>query len=284
MNECEYCRKTYHSISTLNRHLKTCKIKRTQDLENHNQTHIQLLREQYERELQLTKEQLHIQREQYEREIQLAKEQLHIQREQYERLTKEQLHIQREQYERELQLTKEQLNEFKTQIFDIAKQPKNINNHSDTKTTNNNQRTLNMINQLAPMNFNQDQKHLEELFRQEFTEDIFFEGPDGITRLVVENVLVDQESGKFKMICTDASRKHFKYTEEGEVKTDHGMNRLHDLVKKPLANANMMIYLEAIKDVGINTVDRYRNIRERNEEFIKSRHMLSDKIISETNK
>ena len=262
---CEYCSKILSSKRAFDRHQNTCNLRT-----------IKLLQDQYEAQLQT-------QREQYEQEIQITRRELQTQREHYE----SQIQILKEHYESQIQILKEQLEKFETQIFEIAKQPKLINhNNHNTKTTNNNQKTLNMINQLAPMDFNQDQKQLQELFQQEFTEEVFFEGPNRITRVVIDNILVEPETGKLRMACTDTSRKHFKYTEgeSGEIKTDHGMNRLHELIKKPLVNANMMAYLQTIKDAGENTVEICRNIRERNEEFITSRHMFSDKIISETSK
>jgi DNA repair exonuclease SbcCD ATPase subunit len=99
---CKYCEKVITNKFNLSKHIKICKRKEIFDLhERHENT-----KEQYENQLRTTIEQ-------YEN-------QLRITIEQYEN----QLRTTREQYENEIESLKEQLSEFKTQLFDIAKQPK----------------------------------------------------------------------------------------------------------------------------------------------------------------
>jgi chromosome segregation ATPase len=128
--KCSYCEKEISSKSNLSKHLKICKIKEKLDLDSRQQTQ----REQYENQLQT-------QREQYEQQIQNLTTENQTRQQQYE----QQIQNLTTQYEQQLQNLKEQLDEFKTQIFEIAKQPKQINNNTQT-TTNNNQRIMNITN------------------------------------------------------------------------------------------------------------------------------------------
>lgn len=222
MSFCGHCNKELSSKQALQRHQNICKL-----FQQHvRECEFQTQKEKYEHELEIIKVQT-------ERELQTQKEQ--HQRE---------LQTQREQYESQLQLLKEQLEKFETQIFEIAKQPKQILNQNTTKTTNNNQRNMNIINNLTPLNLTPEgvKKTLEEVY----DENVFLGGPDSIARITANHILKDKETGKYRAICTDTSRNIFYYQDSNnKLIRDIGLKEIHRLLEEPLLEV---------------TNDRYENI------------------------
>ena len=202
---CEYCNYVFAQPQNLKRHYNRCKKRSSKLVDNQ----IEEMKKQYERELQ-------IQKEQHERE----------------------LRIQREQHERELQFLRDQLDEFKTQIFEIAKQPKqNINNN--TQTTHNNQRILNITNQLIPMNLSDDD--LKQLIAKYYTTDTFLGGPESIAQMTVNHILIDQETGKFRVVCTDTARGIFYFQDaDNNLIRDIGMQKIQEKLIAPLNEATRL--------------------------------------------
>jgi F0F1-type ATP synthase membrane subunit b/b' len=246
MSTCTYCLKNFHSTSTLNRHLKTCKKKISTEFEEYNKTQLQNLREQYENQIQNL----------------------------------------REQYENQIQNLREQLEEFKTQIFEIAKQPKEQHTiHNTTKTITHNEK-INILNQLAPMDFEQSQEEIEKIIKTHFTEEVFLGGPSAIAQMIVRHILQDPESNKYRLLCADSSRKHFKYVDSktGEVQIDYRFQRFYDLLKTPSDKANFLACYLSLEKNDYKNDKYFRDIRDRNSDFIQSRHLLSDRIISEITK
>jgi hypothetical protein len=239
MYNCLYCDKQISSKSNLTKHNQICKKR---DLVE-SQQYLQILREQYEKE---------------NRQI----------REQYE---KENRQI-REQYEKEIQMLKEQLTEFKNQIFEIAKQPKTTVTNQTTQTHTNNRNTA-IINQLAPYDLTKEQ--ITQLFYNYFKLNTFHGGPDEIAKLTAQVILTDPETQKPKVVCTDLSRKNFKYVDdEQEVQVDPGFQKTHDLIKEPLSKANIRVFVDDLqKD------DQYHDQWRKNEDFISDRTGFSDKLV-----
>ena len=258
MSSCEYCDKKLSSKQSLSRHQNVCKI------------YLQTQKEQYETQLQTQIQ------TQFQTQIQTLQTQLQIQREQYE------MHI---------QMLKEQLDEFKAQIFEIAKQPKEqntnhntVNNHT-TKTITHNEK-INILNQLAPMDFEQSQVELEKIIKIHFTEEVFLGGPRAIAQMIVRHILQDPESNKFRLLCSDSSRKHFKYVDSktGEVQIDHRFQKFYDLLTTPTDKANFLACFLTLEKNNYKNDKYFSDIRNRNSEFINSRDLLSDRIISEITK
>jgi len=170
------------------------------------------------------------------RSSKLVDNQIEEMKKQHER----ELQIQREQYEREIQFLRDQLDEFKTQIFEIAKQPKqNINNN--TQTTHNNQRIMNITNQLIPMNLSKDD--LKQLVTKYYTTDTFLGGPESIAQMTVDHILVDQETGKFRVVCTDTARGIFYFQDaDNNLIRDIGMQKIQEKLIAPLNEATRLEY------------------------------------------
>jgi len=218
MFNCVYCNKQITRRFYLNKHEETCKKKDFVEL----RSYLDSTKEQYEKQLQT-------QQQQHEQQIQ--------------NLTT--------QYEQQIQNLKEQLDEFKTQIFEIAKQPKQINNHTSTTNTHNNQRIMNIINQLIPMNLSEDD--LRQLVTKYYTTDTFLGGPESIAQMTVDHILVDQETGKFRVVCTDTARGIFYFQDaDNNLIRDIGMQKIQEKLIAPLNEATRLEYERLEKKKQMN--------------------------------
>ena len=232
MNNCIHCDKTLSSKYALRRHQLSC-----QALKLHIQ---QSQDQQHEKEIQTLKEQ-------HEKEIQTLKE----------------------QHEKEILSAKKHIEKLESQIFEIAKQPKTVNN--TTQTHNN--RNTNIVNQLAIYDLSQDQ--ITQLLSQYYNLNIFHGGPEEIAKLAAQFLLTDPDSQKLKVTCTDINRKNFKYVdEEQEVQVDPGFQKTHDIIKGPLSQANIRVYVDELK-----CDDKYHDQWKRNDDFISDRSGFSDKLL-----
>jgi len=100
-----------------------------------------------------------------------------------------------------------------------------INKPSIIKTTNNttiNNKIMNMGN----INFN----NIQDIIENKYTLNDIFEGQKGIAKFAFNNILKD-ENGNLNYMCTDLSRKTFKYKNElGELEKDVNAQKLTDLL------------------------------------------------------
>jgi hypothetical protein len=213
MSECEFCSKIFSFHKSLKRHYLVCREKMIYEIEQIKIENNQLLDEktQLAQQLDQLEQQCQSEKKQYEQQIQIK--------------------------DNEIQALKEQLSEFKAQLFEIAKQPKQVtNNNTNTNTQTTNNRILNITNNLVPMDLTDEQ--IREILKNKYTREIFLGGPDSITEMTVSQLLTDQETGKFRIVCTDTSRNVFYYQDcdENLVK-DIGMEVVHKKIQKPLVEA-----------------------------------------------
>lgn len=236
-----FCNRFFSRVDAMNRHVKNCK-----------------LRIEKESEMQL-ESMLAVQRIQFEQQIVNLEQQIRSLR---------------DQHERELKVQSDLVQMLQSQIFEIAKQPKVM--HKTEKTTNNNQRTLNIVNQLAPYNLTKES--IESSLLQHFTEETFYNGPPAIAKVVIEHVLTDADTGRRLVVCTDSSRKKIRYTLNGaDLKDDVGMTKTTNLITPSLRQANVRIYNEihTSKRMRLSTDDVYL----RNSEFLKDKSQLATNLI-----
>ena len=237
MNACDFCHKTLSSKRALLRHQNVCNKK----------------------EIHILGNQLRTQREQYE-------SQLRTQREQYE----SQLQSQKEQYEHQIELITEQLNEFKVQIFEIAKQPKQI--HHSTTQNNQLQKTL-IIQQLAPMTLTRERVESELILQD--SEEMFRRGPNAFKEFIIE-LLHDSETGKPMIMCTDSARRVFIYVDEnGEVQKDIGMQHVHTILSGPLQNFAIREYIR-LRELYPKQADGLYDILQRIETYVRDINQFAD--------
>jgi ATPase subunit of ABC transporter with duplicated ATPase domains len=231
---CEFCNKQLSTKFNLNKHFESCKRKNIIEV----QKQLDQQRKDYEKQLDQ-------QRKDYEQRLDQQhkdyEKQLYQQCKDYEQQlqTQKEIHkLQLQKQQEQIEKMEKQIEKMETQIFEIAKQPKQVtnnnNNNTNTQTTNN--RILNITNNLVPMDLTDEQ--IREILKNKYTREIFLGGPDSITEMTVSQLLTDQETGKFRIVCTDASRNVFYYQDcdENLVK-DIGMEVVHKKIQKPLVEA-----------------------------------------------
>jgi hypothetical protein len=247
--DCEFCQKTYSCLKSLRRHQASCKQRKDREQKEMMDQNTKL---QYEIQvLQQQNQELDNQKEQYEKEIYSLTQQ------------NDMLH--------------QQIKQLQNQIFEIAKQPttiyktNNSNNHSHNQKTLN---TLNIIHQLA--DYDLHTMNLEEQLRESFTEEVFEGGPKKIIEMATQLIFTDPETKKPKIICTDLSRKNFKYRnpETGKLEVDPGFQKTHDIVRMPLAQANWQIYKEKLKQA-----ECHREKWDSNNSFIGDRNRFAERLL-----
>jgi len=202
MTFCEYCKRMI-SEKNLSRHYISCKDK----ISLLHKEELNMIKEQFDKYQRETDKTI----QKYEKETQSLQLQL----------------INLQETCKQVQLEKERLQE---QLFEIAKQPKN--------NTNNNQRTMNIINQLAPYDLDADS--VRAIIEEHFDKKCFMQGAEGITKMVASQLLTDHETGKKKMLCTDLARRKVKYVVNGQIVQDVGMQKTLDLICPNLAHVNML--------------------------------------------
>jgi hypothetical protein len=103
-------------------------------------------------------------------------------------------------------------------IQEIAKQPKNI--------TNNNNKTLNLINSLNLS----DTEQIKNVIDNNYNLEYIFSGQKGCAKFALENIIKD-DNGNLKYICSDPSRYVYKFKDEnGNIQKDVDAKKLTNLL------------------------------------------------------
>lgn len=183
-----------------------------------------------------------------------------------QRLQTENLFL-REQLEAQQRL----VNQLHSHLVEIAKQPTLTTNHNTT-----NHRTMNIINQLADYDF--EEERIKRILEQKFTQEIFLGGPDKIAEFTATHLLTDPDTHKPRVVCTDISRKTYRYVdpETRELQVDPGFQRTHRLLKRPLEQANLSMFHDQF--LRNDPDDQYRDQWKKNDEFIEDSHRFPDKL------
>jgi len=81
------------------------------------------------------------------------------------------------------------------------------------------------------------------------TEEVFLEGQRGIAKLCTDHIIKTRDK-KVLMICTDASRRKFKYMDKnGNMKEDLEARAFTEKVSKPIKDVSKIIYENILSDV-----------------------------------
>ena len=242
MESCLFCSKVFSSVYTLRRHqLSFCKEKLQNDLDELRTTNLELVAEMR----RLRDENDHI-----SLELDLQRNRNLLQQERIEEF-------------------QSKIEKLENQIFEIAKQP-------TTVMTANNQRTVNILNQLGSYEF--DPETIARTLEEKFTKEVFQGGPDKIAELTAELLLHDAEQ-KPKVVCTDISRRTFRYIDPvtQKLETDPGFIRTHSLLKRPLFEANLNVFSRDFMRID-DDEDTYRNQWKLNDDFISNPNRFPEKL------
>jgi len=174
---CEYCNECFSSMKTIDKHMKKCAIiKLTKDNETlKKQIQEQLLKlKENQDEIQSLKDQL------YKKDIEIA----------------------------ELKSANNIYKDSQECLKEIAKQPK-----TTTTTTNNNKNYMNM-----PV-FNLTKESIENMVKKNFTFDHLQDGQTGVACFTVDNLLKDKDNNLLYE-CSDPSRNMFVYKTQKGIEKD----------------------------------------------------------------
>jgi len=88
------------------------------------------------------------------------------------------------------------------------------------------------------------QEKINQTITEKFTLEKFLEGPDGITRLVFEDLLNDPDTDKSRILFTDINRRNCQYVDsDGNLRCDPGFQMTHKMISEPLKQANHGIFV-----------------------------------------
>ena len=264
---CNGCNYIFTNNTNLSVHKETCKRYIVLKLNEEFDTRLKDTLEKYKEENNINyEEQLHDQKVKYE-------QQLHDQKSNYE----QQQSILTEEYKekiRNLELSNRDMSHKITQnelkIIDMKhnyeKIIKDIQSQNDkllenlqklasqaidrptTATTN---VTNNIKNNFSSTYFLETIKPEDVKMKCQnyLTEQVFLEGQRGIAQLCTDHVIKTKDK-KILMICTDVSRKKFKYIdEEGNIKEDYDARTFTNKVSKPIKDASRIVYDSILFDV-----------------------------------
>lgn len=243
MNTCEYCDLRLCNIQGLRRHLAVCKSRDLAITKEKYALHIEDLKRKYERQLEDQKA-----------------------------CHRVQLQFLADQYELQLQSQQERIERLENQIFEIAKQPTtNVTSMSSTS-----QRIINIVNQLGAYEFIESE--IEQILEENFTPDVFLGGPDKIAELTARHLLTDPITDKPRVVCTDVARRIFRYVDPvtRELLTDVGFQRTHQLLRRPLGQANLRVFSD--KYLHNDPDDIHRDQWKKNDDFIEDPNKFPSKL------
>jgi hypothetical protein len=221
MNKCEYCNNVFKNLKTLNQHkrlAKFCLIKQKKqlicdycgtlsfsqnDLENHQNICITFLKSKIKELENENKDIVY-----FQNKIEFCEKQL-TEKKNY--------------YEKQLIEKDNQIKHLQEQIVSITKTAVS----KPTTTTNNN----NINNKILNMSvLNLDNDNVKSIINDKYNLDVISEGQKGVAKFAT-NFLLKDSDGNLNYVCTDASRKIFKYkNNDGELEKDINAQKLTNIL------------------------------------------------------
>ena len=230
-NKCEYCNNVFKTLKIMIHHQKTakfCLIKQKKELnceycnnrsftqndfENHQNNCIVFLKSKIKELNDENKDIVY-----YQNETEFYKKQLVEKERHYEK----QLIEKERHYEKQLVEKENQIKHLQEQIVSITKTA--ISKPTTTNNTNINNKILNMSV------LNLDNENIKSIINDKYNLDVISEGQKGVAKFAVHFLLKDSE-GNLNYVCTDPSRKIFKYkNNDGELEKDINAQRLTNIL------------------------------------------------------
>ena len=216
MNKCEYCNNVFKTLKIMNKHQKTakfCLVKQKKELicehcnnisfsqndfETHQNNCITFLKSKIKELQDENKDILY-----YQNKIEF--------------------------YEKQLTEKNEQLVEKDNQIKHLQEQIVSITKTAVSKpTTTNNTNINNKIMNMSVLNL--DSENVKSIINDKYNLDLISEGQKGVAKFAT-NFLLKDSDGNLNYICTDPSRKIFKYkNNDGDLEKDINAQKLTDIL------------------------------------------------------
>jgi hypothetical protein len=220
---CEFCNKTFKSISNLNLHKKTAKY--CLDSRQNNENKLNIFTCNYcknnfnrkthlERHIEICKE----------KDITTYKKELEQIKDNYEIKINEI----KENYESLLAKSEAQIKDLQDRLERICNKaidkPSNVTNNKEIINNNN------IFNNIGSVNLNPD--HIEKTFQERMTLEQVYRGQEGVAELCCDYLLTDNEKNTLAY-CTDKARQVIKYKNENNIiiKDPKGYNLVNKIYK-----------------------------------------------------
>ena len=286
---CDFCNKTFSSISSLNYHKETAKYclkiqgKDIKDIleqykckncnslftNKHNLNHhVELCNKKYEsKEQEITNYKdmyTSLFKELNEFKLLLLEKDLEI-KEVYKIVSEKDLEI-KEVYKIVSEKDRK-INELTNTITEIAKQPKIENNnttmtHKNTNNTTNikgNQTIQNILADRKVYEKNTNREHIISIAKDNDMEKYFWKGQKGVAQFFVDHI-VKTDDGKMIICCTDKSRHHFRHiNEKNQIGEDIEARNFTEKVSGPIKEVVEEVYNNIQKDIEDKMVNRDDN-------------------------
>jgi hypothetical protein len=160
----------------------------------------------------------------------------------------------KDQYETKIVQLKDQyertIDELRVQNRNLLTSFEKVATHAVDRPTT----TINNIkNQFSDKYFmeNITQEEVKRKCQNYLTEEVFLEGQRGIAKMCTDHIIKTKDH-KVLMLCTDTSRKKFKYIDDiGNVKEDLEARVFTEKVRKPIKDVSKIIYETILSDVKI---------------------------------
>jgi esterase/lipase len=234
--ECNFCKKTFSSLYTLNNHKTTAKY----CLKIQNKTITEKFKCEYCNKIFTSKYGLSLHTKtckdlnlfvctkdkDKDKDIIIAKQESII----------EQLQKQEDAYKEQLQKQDEQIKELQDKLERLATTA--ISKPTSSTTNNNNTKIL----LLAPLDLSQER--ISNIVSTKLSGDHIVDGIAGLAKFVKDEIIKDQ-NGNILYNCVDSSRQMFKYkNENGDVIKDKNANKLIGAIQPALKEKTNDLYFE----------------------------------------
>jgi len=223
MNKCEYCNNVFKSLKTLNQHkrlAKFCLIKQKKQLICDYCNDISYSDKDFEYHQNNCIIFLKSKNQELEEKIKELQEE-----------NKDIIYYQNETefYKKQLTEKNEQLVEKDNQIKHLQDQIVSITKTAVSKpTTTNNNNINNKILNMSVLNL--DSENVKNIINDKYNLDVIYEGQKGVAKFAT-NFLLKDSDGNLNYVCTDPSRKIFKYkNHDGELEKDINAQKLTNIL------------------------------------------------------
>ena len=222
MNKCEYCNNVFKSLKTLNQHkrlAKFCLVKQKK----------QLICE-YCNDISYSDKDFEYHQNNCITFLKSKNQELEEKMKELQEENKDIVYYQNETefYKKQLTEKNEQLVEKENQIKHLQDQIVSITKTAVSKPTTTNNNINNKILNMSILNL--DSENVKSIINDKYNLDVISEGQKGVAKFAT-NFLLKDSDGNLNYVCTDASRKIFKYkNNDGELEKDMNAQRLTDIL------------------------------------------------------